>query len=142
MDEQDLSHSVIFPRGEKIESANFNGGVWVEMIVPSASSLACPIGNVTFEPGCRNKWHKHPGGQILLVTAGSGWYQERGCEARQLHAGDVVEIERDVEHWHGAAADSWFVHLAIMVNANAGPTRWLEPLSDQEYDCLMKEGQK
>ena len=101
MSTNDLSKSVIFPIGEKLESDNFNGTVWLNMLMPFDSAL--PIGNVTFEPGCRNSWHKHAGGQILLVTGGRGYYQEWGKPAQELHAGDVVNIPADVKHWHGAA---------------------------------------
>jgi quercetin dioxygenase-like cupin family protein len=91
---------------------------------------------VTFEPGCRNSWHKHAGGQILLVTGGRGYFQEWGKPARELHAGDVVTIPADVKHWHGAAKDSWFVHLAVEVNSEKGPATWLEPVSDEDYKKL------
>ena len=84
MSTNDLSNSVIFPIGEKFESDHFNRTVWLNMLTPFGS--ACPIGNVTFEPGCRNSWHKHAGGQILLVTGGRGYYQEWGKPARELHA--------------------------------------------------------
>ena len=114
MQTNDLSKSVIFPRGEKFDSPHFNGAVWLNMLTPFGT--ACPIGNVTFEPGCRNSWHKHAGGQILLVTGGRGYYQEWGKQARELHAGDVVTIPADIKHWHGAARDSWFVHLAIEID--------------------------
>ena len=134
MDTNDLSNSVIFPLGEKSKSDNFSGAVWVKML--TSKDTACPIGNVTFEPGCRNSWHKHPGGQILLVTGGRGYYQEWGKPAQELHAGDVVNIPADVKHWHGAAKDSWFVHLAITVNPKKGPATWLEPVSDEDYDKL------
>lgn len=133
---KDLSNSVIFPKGVKLDSPYFIGTVWLDMIVPVDSKTGCPIGNVTFEPGCRNNWHKHPGGQILLVTGGKGWYQEEGKEARELHAGDVVEILPNVKHWHGAAADRWFTHIAIEANASAGPAEWLEPVTDEEYGKL------
>lgn len=134
MGPNDLSSSVIFPIGEKLESKNFNGTVWLNMLVPFGSAL--PIGNVTFEPGCRNSWHSHAGGQILLVTGGRGYYQEWGKPAQELHAGDVVNIPADVKHWHGAAKDSWFVHLAIEVNPEKGPATWLEPVSDKDYTKL------
>jgi quercetin dioxygenase-like cupin family protein len=130
----DLSNSVIFPIGEKFESINFNGTVWLNMLTPVGSP--CPIGNVTFEPGCRNSWHKHPGGQILLVTGGRGYYQEWGKPAQELHPGDVVQIPANVKHWHGAAPDSWFVHIAIEADAQAGPAEWLEPVTDEEYSKL------
>lgn len=95
------------------------------------------IGNVTFEPGCRNHWHiHHGGGQILLVTGGRGWYQEWGKEARPLKAGDVVNIPAEVKHWHGAAKDSWFAHLAVEVPSEHGSNEWCEPVSDSEYNSL------
>jgi len=95
------------------------------------------IANVTFEPKCRNNWHiHHKGGQILIVTGGRGYYQEWGKPAQELKTGDVVNIAPEVKHWHGAAHDSWFSHLAIEVPADGGSTEWLEPVSDDEYDKL------
>ena len=98
------------------------------------------IGNVTFEPKCRNNWHIHHadqgGGQILLVTAGEGWYQEWGMPAKKLRAGDVVSIPAGVKHWHGAASDKWFQHLAVEVPGENCKTEWCEPVSDQEYQKL------
>lgn len=95
------------------------------------------IGNVTFEPGCRNNWHiHHKGGQILLVTAGRGYYQEWGKEPQELHPGDVVNIPPEVKHWHGAAPDSWFQHLAVEVPAEGASNEWLEAVSDTEYAKL------
>lgn len=130
----DLNGSVIFPLGDKLENGNFAGIAWLKMLTPADS--ACPIGNVTFEPGCRNSWHKHPGGQILLVTGGRGYYQEWDQPARELHPGDVVMIPPNVKHWHGAAPDSRFVHLAVSVNPEKGPAEWLEPVSTEDYNKL------
>ncbi len=94
------------------------------------------IANVTFEPGCRNHWHiHHGGGQILLCTAGRGYYQAWGQEARELHPGDVVNILPEEKHWHGAAPDSWFSHIAISVPAENVGCEWLEPVTD-EYVVL------
>lgn len=92
----------------------------------------CPIGYVTFEPRTRNNWHKHPGSQILLVTGGTGDYQEEGKPAQVLHAGDVVKTAPDVKHWHGAAVDNWLTHIAIEANAGRGTAEWLEPVTDEE----------
>ena len=92
--------------------------------------------NVTFEPGCRNNWHRHPGGQILLVTGGRGWYQEDGKEAHELKAGDVIKIPPNVKHWHGAAKDSWLVHLSVETNVQAGPAEWFEPVNEEAYNKL------
>jgi quercetin dioxygenase-like cupin family protein len=95
------------------------------------------IFNVTFEPGCRNFWHiHHKGGQILLVTSGRGWYQEFGKPARELHHGDVVNIPPEIKHWHGAAKDSWFSHVAVEVPAEGASNEWLDPVSDDEYKRL------
>ena len=97
----DLSQSVIFPKGEKLPeqfSKYFTGNAWLNMLVPRDNEFNCPIGNVTFEPGCRNNWHKHPGGQILLVTGGRGYYQEEGKPAQELTPGDVVKIHPNVKH--------------------------------------------
>lgn len=92
------------------------------------------IANVTFEPACRNNWHiHHKGGQMLLVTAGEGYYQEWGKPAQKLKAGDVVNIPAEVKHWHGATKDSFFSHLAIEVPAVGGSNEWLEPVTDEEY---------
>lgn len=86
---------------------------------------------------CSNNWHiHHKGGQILLVTGGRGWYQEWGNEAQPLKAGDVVNIPPEVKHWHGAARDSWFCHLAIEVPAPSASNEWLEPVSDEVYEKL------
>lgn len=100
------------------------------------SIFNCPIGNVTFAPGARNNWHKHPGGQILLVTGGTGFYQEEGKPAQIIKEGDVVEILPDVKHWHGATPDSWLVHVAISTNPQTGDAEWLEPVADKEYNNL------
>ena len=100
--------------------------------------LGVPVANVTFEPGCRNNWHSHTGGQLLVAVGGVGYYQERGKPARRLVPGDVVEIPPDAEHWHGAAPDSWFAHLAIECNPQTNKNAWLEPVSDAEYAAATK----
>jgi quercetin dioxygenase-like cupin family protein len=102
-----LSESVIFPKGEKITNDYFIGTAWLKMLVSNDSTLNCPIGNVTFEPGARNNWHEHPGGQILLVTGGKGYFQEEGKPVQVIQEGDVVKIQPNVKHWHGATPDSW-----------------------------------
>ena len=131
-----LSESVIFPKGKKITNDYFIGTAWLEMLVSNDSTFNCPIGNVTFEPGARNNWHKHPGGQILLVTGGKGYFQEEGKPVQVIQEGDVVKIHPNVKHWHGATQDSWFVHIAISTNAQKGDAEWLEPVTDEEYNNL------
>lgn len=136
MTNKDQPIPTLFPQGDPLPEQfkkYFIGNCYLNMLVPHSSPLGCPIANVTFEPGTRNNWHRHPGGQVLLVTAGQGWYQEKGKEARKLHAGDVVEIPANVKHWHGAAKESWFSHIAIETNPKAGPVEWMEPVSDEEY---------
>ena len=99
-----------------------------------------PVFNVTFEPGCRNNWHVHHaksgGGQMLICVGGRGWYQEWGKEAVELMPGTCINISAGVKHWHGAAADSWFSHLAIEVKGEENSNEWLEPVSDEEYTKL------
>lgn len=93
--------------------------------------------NVTFEPKCRNNWHiHHKTGQTLFVVSGRGWYQEWGKPAQELKAGDIVNIPEGVKHWHGAAKDSWFTHIAISVPNEGATTEWLEPVEDEEYNKL------
>jgi quercetin dioxygenase-like cupin family protein len=123
----------IFSKGQRISNENFIGAVWLEMMVPSDTTFNCPIYNVTFEPGTRNNWHRHPGGQILLVTAGNGYYQEEGELVNKLQKGDIVKIQPGVKHWHGATPDSWFTHLAISTNPQAGESEWMEPVLDTDY---------
>lgn len=98
------------------------------------------LANVTFEPGCRNNWHIHHssknGGQILICTAGSGWYQEEGKEAVDLEPGTVITIPANVKHWHGAKKDSWFSHIAIEVPGENTSTEWCEQVNDEEYKRL------
>lgn len=98
------------------------------------------LANVTFEPGCRNNWHIHHaksgGGQILICTAGEGWYQEEGKEAISLHEGSVVYIPAEVKHWHGAKADSWFSHIAFAIPGDDSRNEWLEPVSNEDFGKL------
>ncbi len=128
---EELKGQGIFPLGEKNEAyAQFFTGQSYLKALAQAPDGHFGVGNVTFEPGCRNNWHRHLGGyQILLVTGGQGLYQEAGKPAQLLRAGDVVVIADGVKHWHGATADSWFSHVAI----TAGQAEWLEEVSDQDY---------
>ncbi|EHI99159.1 Cupin 2 conserved barrel domain protein [Clostridium sp. DL-VIII] len=136
---KDLSEGVIFPKGEKsTDTEHFVGEEWVEMLISNDENFNCPTFNVTFKPGGRNSWHKHPGGQILLVTGGEGYYQEEGKPVQILHAGDVVKIPPNVKHWHGATPNSWFTHIAMLPNIEKGGVEWLEPVTDEEYNNLTK----
>lgn len=111
----------------------FTGTSYLKGLVSPDDNVDVAVGNVNFAPGCRNNWHiHHHGYQILLCTAGEGWYQEAGKPARLLKPGDVVVIHEGVKHWHGATKDSWFSYLAI----TKGIAEWLEPVSDAEYEQL------
>ncbi len=126
-----LSH---FPRGgENRAYAKYFSGKSYLAPLTKEKRLNVPVSNVTFEPACRNNWHRHTGGQLLIAVGGVGFYQERGKEARKLLPGDVVEIPPDVDHWHGAAPDRWFSHLAIECNPGINRNTWLEPVSDADY---------
>lgn len=131
---KDLGGELFAPGEENTAFAQyFVGQSYLNMLTTEGVG----IGNVTFEPGCRNNWHiHHGGGQILLVTGGRGWYQEWGRPAQPLKAGDVVNIPAEVKHWHGAAKDSWFAHLAVEVPGENKSNEWCEPVSDEEYDAL------
>ena len=104
------------------------------------SACAVFLANVTFEPGCRNNWHIHHaargGGQLLICTAGEGWYQEAGKPAVSLTPGTVITIPPEVRHWHGAKADSWFSHIAVEVPGENTSNEWCEPVTDEEFAKL------
>ena len=122
-----------YPAGTEMKgNSNFIGTAWLYPL-SHEKELNVPMFNVTFEPGCRNNWHRHSGGQILITTAGTGYYQEKGKAARRLFPGDIVEIAPGVEHWHGAAPDSWFAHLAIECNPENNEVTWLDPVTEAEY---------
>lgn len=122
-----------YPLGDKFSpNPNFTGEVWLAPL-SGKKELNVPMTNVTFEPGCRNSWHSHKAGQLLIATAGIGYYQEKGKPACRLFPGDIVEIAPDVVHWHGAATDSWFAHIAITTNPQDNAAVWLSPVSDAEY---------
>lgn len=130
--------SMVFPVGEPNDgfAQYFSGKSYLAPI--SVNQVG--IFNVTFEPGCRNNWHIHHassgGGQILLCVSGRGWYQEWGKEAQALNPGDAVNIPVGVKHWHGAAKDSWFSHLAVEVPGENSSNEWLEPVEDDVYNLL------
>ena len=134
------AQSIIFPIGKPNDAyaKYFIGQSYLAPILAEG----VPIANVTFEPGCRNNWHIHHatkgGGQTLVCVGGRGYYQEWGKEPVELLPGDAVHIPTGVKHWHGAAPDSWFSHLAIEVPGENNSNEWLEPVSDEEYSKIIK----
>lgn len=141
MNEEEFNKENVFGKGQENTSyaQYFVGNSFLNMLtVPGESAVF--LANVTFEPGCRNNWHIHHatkgGGQILVCTAGSGWYQEEGKDAVSLEPGTVITIQPEVKHWHGAKADSWFSHIAIEVPGENCKNEWCEPVSDEQYNKL------
>lgn len=133
---EEFRKSMIFPLGSKMPHTlkdYFSGQAYLTMLTTTGLN----IGNVTFEPGCRNNWHiHHKGGQILLVTAGEGYYQEWNKPAQKLKAGDIVNIPADTKHWHGATKNSYFSHIAIEIPSENGFNEWLEAVDDKDYNNL------
>ena len=127
---KDMNDTILFDAGEPNPfSQYFTGKSYLKRLTPAPNAVV----NVTFEPGCRNFWHSHEGGQLLFVTAGEGYYQAEGEPATRLKAGDVVNIPAGLKHWHGAADDSWFVHLAAAGDPSKPETQWLELVNDEQY---------
>ena len=137
MDKDDFEKQNVFGTGQAntAYAKYFIGDSFLNPLTDPKCGLF--LANVTFEPGCRNNWHiHHKGGQILLCTAGRGYYQEWGKEAQELHPGDVVNIPPEVKHWHSAAKDSWFAHLAVEVPAEGASNEWLEVVNEEDYEKL------
>lgn len=140
MSEKDFEKENVFGKGNFNEAyaQYFVGNSYLNPLVDKSSPLF--LANVTFEPGCRNNWHIHHatngGGQILICTAGYGWYQEEGKEPVSLEPGKVIVIPANVKHWHGAKKDSWFSHISIEVPGDDTSNEWLEAVSEEEYDNL------
>lgn len=128
--------NILFPKGQRITNDNFAGSAWLQPVIAGDSLNATSVGNVTFEPGARTKWHLHPGGQILLATDGIGYYQEKGSPKKILRKGDTIKCPPNIPHWHGASKDTHFIQVAITNGAN-GPTIWLQPVSDEEYNSVQ-----
>ena len=131
--DKEQNNTGIFPKGDKAPLEYFTGAAWVKTLVANDDTLTTTITNVVFEPGARNNWHTHPSGQILICTAGIGYYQEKDKPIQTLHAGDVVKIPPGMEHWHGASPQNSFTHIAINVNTEKGIVNWLKPVTDEEY---------
>lgn len=123
----------LFPKGAKIDGENFNGTAYLQRLMTDSENFDVVVSDVIFDPAARNSWHSHPGGQILIATSGKGCYQEKGKPIRILNPGDVVAIPANVVHWHGAAPDSKFSHIAINTKVHLGATQWHEPVSEEEY---------
>lgn len=141
-DEKNFDVQNIFGRGDPNTgyAQYFTGKSYLRPLTePETCGLA--LSNVTFAPGCRNHWHIHHavqgGGQMLLCTAGEGWYQEEGKEPVSLKPGMVIVIPANVKHWHGAKKDSWFAHVAFGIPGSQESTEWCDPVEDRDYSALQ-----
>jgi 4-carboxymuconolactone decarboxylase len=136
---KDMETTSIFPKGAPGSSDYFTGIVHVQGLVnPDEIEGLYSVGSVTFEPSGKTNWHTHPAGQILLVTEGNGFYQERGKPAQVISKGSVVKIPKDVEHWHGASKNSKLVHIAISNMKGGSNVTWMNPVNDEEYSSVNK----
>jgi quercetin dioxygenase-like cupin family protein len=129
----------IFPKGDKLGNEYFTGNAYLMPLLAKDSNNEFALGSVTFEPGARTIWHTHPKGQVLIVTEGEGFNQERGKPAQALKKGDVVSIPANTEHWHGASATSTLVHIAITNYKGDQNVVWLKPVTDEEYNEVNKK---
>lgn len=140
MNKEEFDKENVFGLGEENENYGqyFIGKSYLNPLTNPKETMF--MANVTFEPSCRNNWHIHHaskgGGQILICTAGSGWYQEEGKEAVSLEPGKIITIPANVKHWHGAKKDSWFSHIAVEVPGENTSNEWCEPVTDEEYNQL------
>jgi 4-carboxymuconolactone decarboxylase len=125
-----------FAKGNKVSNGNFTGNVWVNMLTSVDRANSTSVGNVTFAPKARSNWHRHPSGQILLVTDGLGYYQEKGQPIRLIRKGDVIKCPPNIAHWHGASRDSFMTHVTLGPDNGKGPVEWLGSVTDEEYNQL------
>ncbi len=124
----------IFPKGEKGPAENFTGNAWNTGLVANDSNYNTVIGNVYFEPGARSNWHRHPSGQILIITDGVGYHQIKGQPRQTIQKGDVVKCPANVEHWHGASPDTGMQQMYILPKTENGIVTWLQKVTDEEYN--------
>ena len=129
----------LYPKGEQLSKEWFSGNAFLKPLVAKDHNNEFSAGSVTFEAGARTHWHTHPKGQVLLVTEGNGFYQERNKKAQPIAKGDVINIPENVEHWHGATATTKMVHIAITNFKEDSQVTWLEAVSDEEYQLVNNQ---
>jgi 4-carboxymuconolactone decarboxylase len=130
------NNTPLFPKGDKLPNDWFTGNAFLQPLLAKDKNNDFALGSVTFEPGARTNWHTHPKGQVLIVTGGEGFYQERGKPAQRIKKGDVVNIPENVEHWHGATAITKMVHIAVTNYQGEENVIWLKPVSDEEFNAV------
>lgn len=131
--------SSLFPKGDKLSNEWFSGDAYLKPLLAKDKNNDFALGSVTFEPGARTHWHAHPKGQVLIVTAGEGFYQDKGKPAQRIRKGDVINIPENVEHWHGATANSKMVHLAITNYQGEVNVTWLKPVTEGEFNAVNNQ---
>ena len=128
--------SAIFPKGELSKTDNHTGDVWLTELNHADSVIDCSIATATFAPGAKLDWHIHPAGQILMITEGKGYYQEKGKPIEIVSKGDVIKCVPGVAHWHGASPRSTFTYLAASTNGANNKTIWLQRVTEEEYNSV------
>lgn len=128
----------LFPKGDKLTNGYFTGDAYLMPLLSRDRNNDFAMGSVSFEPGARTNWHTHPKGQVLIVTEGSGFYQEKGKPAQAIQRGDVINIPENVEHWHGAGPETKMIHIAITSYEGETNAVWLEPVAEVEYNAATK----
>jgi len=134
-----MEDTPLFPKGNPLPESYFVGNAFLTPLIAKDKNNDFAMGSVTFEPGARTNWHTHPRGQVLIVTEGAGFYQEKGKPAQPIKKGDVVNIPENTEHWHGAAAKTKMVHIAVTNYKEEQNVVWLGPVSEEEYNVVNKQ---
>ncbi|MCF0041450.1 (R)-mandelonitrile lyase [Dyadobacter fanqingshengii] len=132
-------NSALFPKGDRLPDSYFTGNAFLTPLIAKDKNNDFMMGSVTFEAGARTFWHSHPRGQVLIVTEGNGFYQEKGKTAQPIKKGDVVNIPENTEHWHGAAAKTKMVHIAITNYEGETNVVWLKSVSEEDYNAVNKQ---
>ncbi|WDF77168.1 cupin domain-containing protein [Mucilaginibacter sp. KACC 22773] len=128
----------LYPKGKPAPAENFTGSVWVWPLVANDSVFHFVSGSVTFAPGARSHWHAHPAGQILYITGGTCYYQEKGGTIQVFHKGDVIKCPPNIDHWHGASPADTMTHIALNPNTQNGIVVWKQEVTDKEYRALKR----
>lgn len=137
-DMSEQNNTALFPKGNKVPKEWFSGEAYLQPLLAKDKNNDFALGSVTFEPNARTIWHTHPKGQVLIITEGIGWYQEKGKPARAIKRGDVVNCPENVEHWHGASANYKMAHIAITNYKGDENVVWLKPVTNEEYAAVNK----
>ncbi|HVW98668.1 MAG TPA: cupin domain-containing protein [Mucilaginibacter sp.] len=130
-------HAALFEKGQQLPDKWFSGEAFLQPLLAKDKNNDYALGSVTFDPGARTHWHTHPKGQVLIVTEGEGFYQEKGKPAQRIKKGDIVNIPEAVEHWHGATANTSMVHIAITNYKDEENVTWLKPVTDEEFKAVQ-----